>query len=188
MPDDLYHSDILGWSRAQADRLRRLRQGERVNDLDWEHVIEEIEDVGKGQLDAVRSLLALAIEHALKASAWPDHAAARKWRNEAATFLGQARQRYEPGMAQHLELARLYADALTVVRSLDMRRPGRRLPEPSRWCLPTSPTSPTAPSARTGCSPASARPWTQEAAAMPDDLHQVARRRAGERSGLGACH
>jgi len=129
MPDDLYQSDILGWSKAQAERLRRAAAGERVNDLDWEHVIEEIEDVGKSQLDAVRSLLALAIEQVLKAAAWPDHSAARKWRNEAASFLGQARRRYQPGMAQHLELADLYADALAVVRSLDMRRPGRRLPE-----------------------------------------------------------
>ena len=77
MPDDLYHSDILGWSKAQAERLRRLQNGERANDLDWEHVIEEIEDVGKSQLDAVRSLLSLAIEHVLKAAAWPEHAAAR---------------------------------------------------------------------------------------------------------------
>jgi hypothetical protein len=129
MPDDLYHSDILAWSKAQADRLRRLQDGERANDLDWEHVIEEIEDVGKSQLDAVRSLFALAIEHALKAAAWPEHAAARKWRNEAASFLGQARRRFQPGMAQHLDVVELYADALAVVRSLDMHRPGRRLPE-----------------------------------------------------------
>ena len=129
MPDDLYDSDILGWSRTQADRLRRLRRGELVNDLDWEHVIEEVEDVGKSQLDVVRSLLALAIEQALKAAAWPEHAAARKWRNEVASFLGQARRRFQPGMAQHLATAELYADALAVVRSLDMRRPGRRLPE-----------------------------------------------------------
>jgi hypothetical protein len=129
MPDDLYRSDILAWSKAQAERLRRLRDGERANDLDWEHLIEEIEDVGQSQLDAVRSLFALAIEHALKAAAWPEHAAARKWRNEAASLLGQARQRYEPGMARHLDVAELYADALAVARSLDMRRPGRRLPE-----------------------------------------------------------
>ena len=32
-------------------------------------------------------------------------------------------------MAQHLDLAELYTNALVVVRSLDMRRPGRRLPE-----------------------------------------------------------
>ena len=129
MPDDLYHSDILAWSKAQAERLRRMRRGELVNDLDWEHVIEEVEDVGRGELKAARSLFALAIEHALKATAWPEHSAARKWRNEVASFLAQARRRYEPGMAQHLDIADLYADALAVVRSLDMRRPGRRLPE-----------------------------------------------------------
>ena len=32
-------------------------------------------------------------------------------------------------MAQHLDTAGLYADALAVVRSLDMRRPRRPLPE-----------------------------------------------------------
>ena len=129
MPDDLYHSDILGWSKAQAERLRRLRRGERVNDLDWERVIEEVEDVGRSEVKAARSLLALAIEHVLKAAAWPDHSAARKWRNEAVSFLAQARRRYEPGMAQNLDFPELYTDALAVVRSLDMRRPARRLPE-----------------------------------------------------------
>lgn len=129
MPDDLYHNDILAWSKAQAERLRRLQRGELVNDLDWEHVIEEVEDVGRSEVKAVRSLLTRAIEHVLKAAAWPEHAAARKWRNEAVGFLVQARQRYEPGMAQHLDVAGLYADALAAVRSLDMLRPGRRLPE-----------------------------------------------------------
>jgi Domain of unknown function DUF29 len=129
MPDDLYHTDILGWSKAQAERLRRVAAGERVNDVDWEHVIEEVEDVGRSELKTVRSLLRRALEHALKAAAWPEHAAARKWRNEAASFLAQARDRYEPGMAQHLDTAELYADALAVVRSLDMRRLGRLLPE-----------------------------------------------------------
>lgn len=85
MPDDLYHTDILGWSKVQAERLRRVAAGELVNDVDWEHVIEEVEDVGRSEVKTVRSLLARAVEHALKASAWPDHAAARKWRNEAAS-------------------------------------------------------------------------------------------------------
>ncbi len=129
MPDDLYHTDILGWSKAQAERLRRAAAGERVNDLDWERLIEEVEDVGRSEVKAARSLFTLALEHVLKAAAWPEHAAARKWRNEAVSFLAQARQRYEPGMAQHLDAAELYADALAVVRSLDMRRPGLPLPE-----------------------------------------------------------
>lgn len=129
MPDDLYHNDILAWSRTQADRLRRLKAGERPNDLDWDHVIEEVEDVGSSQLDGVRSLLGLAIEHALKVTAWPDHSAGRKWRNEVATFLGQARRKFQPGMAQHLGIDDLYTDALAVIRTLDMRRSPLPLPE-----------------------------------------------------------
>ena len=53
MPDDLYRTDIVTWSRLQADRLRRHLAGERVNDLDWEHVIEEIEDLGNSEIAAV---------------------------------------------------------------------------------------------------------------------------------------
>lgn len=38
---DLYEEDILTWSERQADLLRRLAAGERVNDqVDWENVVE----------------------------------------------------------------------------------------------------------------------------------------------------
>ena len=40
--DDLYEQDLYAWSRAQADLLRAGRFAE----LDLEHLIEEIEDVG----------------------------------------------------------------------------------------------------------------------------------------------
>ena len=46
MPDDLYERDILAWSERQAELLRRVANGERVNDVDWPHVVEEIADVG----------------------------------------------------------------------------------------------------------------------------------------------
>jgi len=102
MPDDLYHRDILAWSRPQAERLRRVTAGERVNGVDWEHVIEEIEDVGNGQLNAVKAYLELATLHALKARAWPEHAAAQHWIGEITNFLVQAQTRFEPGMQQHV--------------------------------------------------------------------------------------
>ena len=111
MPDDLYDTDILAWSKAQAERLRRVAAGERVNDLDWAHVIEEVEDVGKSQLSAVTSNLRNAIAHALKVCAWPDHSAADHWKGEVATFLANARVRFEPGMQQHVDPAALYDDA-----------------------------------------------------------------------------
>jgi hypothetical protein len=46
MSDDLYERGVLAWSESQAALLRRLAQGERVNEVDWAHVVEEIEDVG----------------------------------------------------------------------------------------------------------------------------------------------
>lgn len=118
MPDDLYHSDILGWSKAQAERLRRLQRGELVNDLDWEHVIEEVEDVGGSQLSAVKSHLGLAMLHALKALAWPEHPAAEHWQQEIATFLANAQTGFQPGMQQHVDPAELYARALKQLRKL----------------------------------------------------------------------
>ncbi len=118
MPDDLYHSDILGWSKAQAERLRRMQRGERVNDLDWERVIEEVEDVGGSQLSAVKSHLGLAMLHALKALAWPEHPAAEHWQQEIATFLSNAQTGFQPGMQQHVDPAELYARALKQLRKL----------------------------------------------------------------------
>ena len=48
MPDDLDDREAPAWSEHQASLLRRVARGERVNEVDWEHVIEEIEDVGVG--------------------------------------------------------------------------------------------------------------------------------------------
>jgi hypothetical protein len=46
MPDDLYGRDIFAWSEHQADLLRRVARGERVIEVDWDHVIKEVEDAG----------------------------------------------------------------------------------------------------------------------------------------------
>jgi hypothetical protein len=128
MPDDLYHTDILAWSRAQAERLRRVAAGERVNDLDWAHVIEEVADVGRSELNAVVSNLVNAITHALKLVAWPEHQAADHWRGEFLAFLGNARRRFEPGMQQHIDPAEIYADARQQV--MDIGSMGGQPPRP----------------------------------------------------------
>jgi len=129
MPDDLYSRDILAWSIAQAERLRRVAAGERVNDLDWANVIEEVESVGRSETQAVDSLLTLALVHGLKVVAWPDHTAARKWRNEITAFLVGAKRRFSPSMAQYLSVPEIYAAARRQVLDLDMRRPPLPLPE-----------------------------------------------------------
>jgi Domain of unknown function DUF29 len=59
---DLYEDDIATWAARQADLLRR-----RVsNELDWDHLAEEIEDVAQRQKDQIESRLAVACEHLLK--------------------------------------------------------------------------------------------------------------------------
>ena len=113
MSDDLYQRDALAWAEQQAELLRRLAAGERLNaSVDWPHVIEEVQDVGLSELRACRSLLRQALVHLLKLHAWPDSAAAAHWRGELAGFLADARDSFAPSMRQRIDLAALYAEAL----------------------------------------------------------------------------
>ena len=119
MPDDLYQRDVLVWAERQADWLRRLAAGERVNDdaVDWPNVIEEVRDVGLSELRVCQSLLVQAMAHLLKIHAWPDSPAVAHWRGEIAAFLAGARRSFTPSMRQRIGLADLYADALYQVRA-----------------------------------------------------------------------
>jgi hypothetical protein len=112
MPDDLYERDVLAWSEQQADLLRRLARGERVNDVDWSHVVEEIEDVGLSELNAVQSYLELILGHLLKVHGWPDSPSLGHWRSEIVAFQKNAARRFAPSMRQRIDLARLYEGAL----------------------------------------------------------------------------
>ena len=121
MPEDLYARDVVLWSERQAEALRRLRAGERVNDLDWDNVIEEVESLGRSETKGVRTLLVRAIEHLLKAAAWPDAADAPAWRHEAGVFLRDARADWTPFMDRHLDVQRTYAQARRNVLGLAYR-------------------------------------------------------------------
>lgn len=129
MPDDLYRTDIVTWSRQQAERLRRHVAGERVNDLDWEHVIEEIEDLGNSEIAAVRSLLTQAMLHALKLARWPDSPAVMHWSSEAASFLDQAQDRFRPSMAQQIDVQRCFARARKTLLAIRGDGPGLPVPD-----------------------------------------------------------
>jgi hypothetical protein len=60
--DHLYEQDFYAWSKAQADLLR----AGRFSDLDLEHLIEEVDDLGESLKRSVRSRLRTIIEHLLK--------------------------------------------------------------------------------------------------------------------------
>lgn len=129
MSDDLYGSDALAWSEHQAGLLRRVSRGERVNEVDWEHVIEEIEDVGLSQLNAVQSYLRLMLAHLLKVRCWPESPSTGHWRGEIVSFQKDAAQRFAPSMRQRIDVDRLYraAQEQVTAATYDGREP---LPSP----------------------------------------------------------
>ena len=122
MPDGFYECDVLAWSQHQAELLRRLGRGEPVNDVDWAHVADEIEDVGVSELRAVQSFLDLSILHLLKIQAAPDSDPADDWHDEIDTFQRTARRQFTPSMRQRIDLDSLYAGALKQLRKADGRR------------------------------------------------------------------
>ena len=121
MSDGLYERDVLAWSQHQADLLRRVGRGERVNDVDWVQIAEEIEDVGLSELHSVESFLNLMMVHLLKIQAWPDSGATDHWGAEIVAFQRNARRRFTPSMRQRIDLQALYGDALDQLRAGNRR-------------------------------------------------------------------
>jgi hypothetical protein len=131
---DLYESDILAWSEQQAALLRQIAAGERINsnELHWSNIAEEIESVGKEQVHRVRSLLMRALEHDLKAEAWPLAPYVDHWRAEAIRFRIEAADRFTASMRAKIDLAAIYRRAL---RAMPARIDGVA-PLPVPWSEP----------------------------------------------------
>jgi Domain of unknown function DUF29 len=112
---ELYEEDLYAWSEAQAGLLRRRRFAE----LDLEHVVEEIEDVGGSLYREVRSRIRTIMEHLLKleysAATEPRAGWERTIRRERADLAEDLtpsrRPRVERGMSRFYETARLEAAA-----------------------------------------------------------------------------
>ncbi len=130
MPD-LYDTDILQWSRDQADLLRRLASGDRVNAAapDWPNIIEEIESVGNEQLHACESHLMQALIHILQVQAWPTSGEVPHWEAEARGFRDDAADRYTPSMRQRINLDRIHRRALRRLPASIDGQPPRPVPD-----------------------------------------------------------
>ena len=125
-----YDADILAWSDEQTALLRRLAAGEPINETpDWEHIIEELADVGLNTLRACRSLLVQALAHDLKAAAWPTSEYVARWRHDAENFRLDAREVFTPSMRQRLDIEAVYRRALRELPSEIDGRPPLSLPQ-----------------------------------------------------------
>lgn len=115
----LYDEDTHAWALHQAAALRRLKASGIAlpNDLDLDHVAEEIEDLGNEQRFQVESNLIQALIHLIKIAALPEDEAVRRWMKETRAFLMLARRRWRPSMRRAIALDALWRDAARTVRA-----------------------------------------------------------------------
>lgn len=108
-----YEDDIYAWSQHQAAVLRRMAENPTAlpNDLDVENVAEEIETLGRSELQAVESHLVRMLEHVVKAASSPSAYPATMWQAEVTREQGDAENGYRPSMRQTLDLERVWCRA-----------------------------------------------------------------------------
>ena len=124
---DLYDDDVLSWSEQQAELLRRVAAGERVNDqVDWINIIDEVESLGRSETRACTSALVQMLLHELKLVAWPNSTAVQGWRDEVSMRRMEAADAFAPSMRRKIDVARpLCARAARVPQDAgDDRRTG----------------------------------------------------------------
>jgi hypothetical protein len=93
-----YDTDTVLWSERQAELLRRMAAGERINSaqLDWPNIAEEIEALARSERSALRSHLAVMIEHLIKLQASPAVAPRNGWKHS----IRQSRGALERGLEE----------------------------------------------------------------------------------------
>lgn len=106
---DLYEQDIYAWSKAQTDLLRAGRFAE----LDLEHLIEEIEDVGGALKRSLRNRIRTIVEHLLKLEHSPAKEPRAGWRATIRTQRVRLQDVLTPTLRREaeIELADLYQGA-----------------------------------------------------------------------------
>ncbi len=134
MADTLYDTDFVGWTEQQAAALRRL--GPAVsNALDLDHLIEEIESLGRSERCAAESFIALIMVHLIKIAHGPEPPRAH-WRHEVGTFRINLIRCLDPGMRSRLVLQVHWTDAVkTALSDLNDIDPPPLLPEACPYTL-----------------------------------------------------
>ena len=87
----LYQTDYYAWTKDQAAKLRALPAARVNSTLDLENLAEEVESLGRSDLNTVRSQVRPIIEHLLKLEFSPSTAPRADWRYSVA----QARDEVE---------------------------------------------------------------------------------------------
>ena len=114
---DLYDEDCHAWAGHQAEALRRLQATHPSLPLDFEHLIEEVEDLAESDLREARSQLVRMLSHLLKLEYSAVDRPRRQWligvddarRELRDTMTATLRNAIEPHLAELYDDARLAA-------------------------------------------------------------------------------
>lgn len=105
----LYGEDLFAWARQQAEALRAAARGATNQQLDWENLAEEIEDLGNSQRDAVRSHILRIIQHLVTLEYSPSVEPRNGWRRTVRLGRLQIEKRLRGNPSLRSELGRLVA-------------------------------------------------------------------------------
>src|SRR5437870_1161562 len=96
----LYDTDFVEWTDHTADLLR----SGRIDEIDIEHLAEEIEDLGRNNRSAVRSQLGRMLMHLIKQKVQPELDGSR-WQSSIVDAVREIRVKIEdsPSLRRHLK-------------------------------------------------------------------------------------
>ncbi|CAB1275895.1 DUF29 domain-containing protein [Candidatus Nitrosacidococcus tergens] len=114
MSNITYNTDFYGWIQETA---KLLRQG-RISEVDMEHIIEELEDMGRSERRGLESRLTVLLAHLLKWQYQPEHRS-YSWRGTIAEQRLQIRKLIvkNPSLNPELKEAVLEAYEAAVMRA-----------------------------------------------------------------------
>jgi len=137
---DLYDDDFYLWTQAQAEALRaEARRRGGSNELDWEHLAEEVADLGKSDLRECLSRTRTIIEHLLKLSAGTRDDPRAGWLVTVKTQRADLKLVLSKSLRAKLALAlpELHEEALDIVlTAFAAEEPSVQIDKSLSWSLP----------------------------------------------------
>jgi hypothetical protein len=106
-----YEEDYYLWIQTMIEQLKNRN----YLNVDWDNLIEEIEDMGKSQKRAVESLLLRLTEHLLKLKYWEieKERNQKHWQSEVVNFRVLLRKRLKESPSLKAILPEMYLETLT---------------------------------------------------------------------------
>ena len=112
-----YDSDLILWTERQAELLRRMGTGERVNDqVDWHNVAEEIESLGRRDKRELENRIATILVHLMKLQCSPASEPRELWRQTVAEQRRRVKRLLRDSPSLRSSVAQVVADELEEAR------------------------------------------------------------------------